>query len=173
MSKYISMKIVRKSAIISKDKKYRYQLMRHWDKSNWCRLVFLMVNPSTADYKNDDPTIKSCCRIANYHGYGGILVINLFAWRSRHVEDLYKVPDPVGPENDFWINRTIETTDRVLCAWGGNAPVEREGRVMTNIGKIPRDIEWLCLGENKNGTPKHPLFCKAPSKLLPYDPIPF
>ena len=163
------MKIIRKSAVISKDKLYRYQLLRHWDRSNWKRVVFLMLNPSTADYKLDDPTIKSCCAIANNNGYGGILVVNLFAFRATKPRNLFKAEDPVGLDNNKWIVETCKMSDKIICGWGNKAPPHRVNKV---LGLINYE-DLYCIQENSSGSPKHPLYCKRDSIFKPWDDIPF
>lgn len=87
-----------KSAIISECGKYRYSLSRIWDE-NKANVLFIMLNPSTADGDVDDPTIRRCIGFAKSWGYGGIYVGNLFAYRATDPKELLKVENPIGFEN--------------------------------------------------------------------------
>lgn len=87
-----------KTAIISEDEKYRYQLSRCWDETK-PRILFIMLNPSTADANIDDPTIRRVISFAKSWGYGGVYVGNLFAFRSTDPKGLKQIADPVGENN--------------------------------------------------------------------------
>ena len=87
------------AAAFSPDRRYRYTLRRQWDDAlPYC--LFVMLNPSTADATQDDPTIRRCIGFTKAWGFGGLLVGNLFALRSTDPAALYHADDPVGPEND-------------------------------------------------------------------------
>lgn len=83
-----------RDAIISKDYKYRYILSRIWD-IQLPQIVFIGLNPSTADALIDDPTQRRLIRFAQDWGYGGQTTVNLFALRSPYPEDLRKSEDPI------------------------------------------------------------------------------
>ena len=65
-------------AELSDCKRYRYVLYRTWDK-NKREVMFIGLNPSTADEINDDITIRRCISYTKQWGYGGIIMSNLFA----------------------------------------------------------------------------------------------
>lgn len=155
------------SADLSKCRTYRYSLTRRWDISKPL-MVVIGLNPSTADEKTDDPTIRRCMGYAKDWGHGGIAMINLYAFRATKPEDLWKAEDPVGPLNDRKIRSVINPwmTDqhgmvngKVLCAWGGNA---KPGRVLefAKICDSFPSMNLMCLGTTKSGQPKHPLYLK-------------
>ncbi len=87
---------------------YRYALWREWDASA-PRLGFVLLNPSTADAENDDPTLRRCMGFARAWGYGSLQIVNLFAYRATVPDALRWVADAVGPENDRHICETIRT----------------------------------------------------------------
>lgn len=150
------------SAVISDCAKYRYWLER--DKGS-NPLVFVMLNPSTADAELDDPTIRRCRRFAADNGYTGIVVVNLYAYRATKPKDLFLADNPIGQENDNYISTAALIND-VCCAWGANADKDRAAEVVRIIraaGGIPR-----CLGVTKDGSPRHPLYVKADQKLINY-----
>ena len=150
-----------KSAVI--DGVYRYSLIRQWDE--FVRVVFVMLNPSTADAKKDDPTIRRCILFAQKWGYGGIEVVNLFAYRTTNPKELERVPDPIGRDNDFYIRQAVNRCGLVVAAWGAN-PIAIH-RAMPVVGLIKTEAGELlrCLGKTKSGAPRHPLYVPAEQKL--------
>jgi hypothetical protein len=83
-------------------RRYRYRLIHDWTGSPE-RVAFIMLNPSTADERTLDPTIRRCIGFAKAWGFGGIDVVNLFAWRTTDPAALARVADPIGPRNDGMI----------------------------------------------------------------------
>lgn len=107
----------RRGALISDDGVYRYRLHRTWDSAK-PTVAFLMLNPSTADATEDDPTIRRCIGFAKEWGYGTLIVGNLFALRSTDPERLTEHPEPVGPENDAHLMSICGAADQTIAAWG-------------------------------------------------------
>ncbi len=143
-----------RSAVISDDERYRYLLTRTWDEAKPV-ILFVMLNPSTADAYEDDPTIRRCVSFAKRDGYGGLEVTNLYAYRSTKPEELWRVFDPVGPENDYHIMRATERCAQRVAAWGANAKSARSRIVRKML------IDPCVLGLTKKGFPKHPLYISA------------
>jgi hypothetical protein len=138
---------------------YRYWLRRTWD-GILPVMVWIMLNPSTADDQIDDPTIQACMDFARRNGYGGILVINLFAFRSPHPKVMKEAEDPIGPNNDNFILDVVSTTAReggcVIAAWGtGGSHLDRDLAVVALLEA--HGVEVMCFGKTKDGHPKHPL----------------
>ncbi len=130
-----------------------------------------MLNPSTADASIDDPTIRRCKGFAKDWGYGALTVINLYAFRATDPKELWKASDPVGHNNDKWIeyicaNYPGEIT--FVCAWGANAKPDRVKQFVDLVAKHPK-VKLMCLGTTKAGAPKHPLYIKADQPLEPWD----
>src|ERR1700731_2978902 len=109
--------LLERDAVISDCGRSRYLLRRTWDHDK-PRALFVMLNPSTADAEVDDPTIRSCMRLAKQMGHGSFEVVNLFAWRATDPRELHTASDPVGPENDRVIEAAVNRCDIVICAWG-------------------------------------------------------
>ena len=157
-------------AYISDDEKYRYSLTRivaPLTGEGTC--TFVMLNPSTADGEQDDPTIRRCIGFARAWGFERLKVVNLYAYRATDPRDLWAVdPYPpyvtqIGPENDCTISKVIGGSDLVVCAWGaGSRSPSREGQVLDLIG-APH-----CLGLTKYGAPRHPLYVKADALPQPF-----
>lgn len=143
------------NAIFSPCSTYRYSLTRLWDGDREL-VMFVGLNPSTADAALDDPTIRRCVRFAKDWGFGGILMLNVFAYRSTEPNKLRAIEDPVGPMNDKTFAFFRMKPRLIVAAWGNNCPPEREREVLDLIGR-----PVYALGHTKFGHPKHPLYLRA------------
>jgi len=139
------------TALISEDKLYRYQLLRVWDET-LPRVLFVMLNPSTADATKDDPTIRRVISFAKSWGYGGVYVGNLFAFRSTDPKALKYVTDPTGEDNIQHIQDMVGLVDKIIYAWGNN---QKEPKWLSELVPTP-----YCIDISKKGVPKHPLYLK-------------
>lgn len=165
-----------RSAVISECGLYRYELRRVWDEQKpLC--AWIMLNPSTADAEQDDPTIRKCIGFAQRWGCGGILIGNLFAFRATKPRDLWKADDPRGPNNEFHLERIIESTPALILAWGGmpnRSAFQRAARalyphqVMTRV--LPGGSRPVCFGRTQGQyqQPRHPLMLAYTTALVPY-----
>ena len=116
--------------------------------------MLIGLNPSTADASRNDPTIRRCMGFARDWGFGGVWVLNLFAFRATYPDDLKAAADPVGPRNDEWIRRVAGKVDRVVAVWGNDGGfMERSTRVRGMLGDR---LEVIRL--NAGGEPAHPLY---------------
>jgi len=160
---------VEKGAILSACSQYRYQLWRKWDPAK-PNVVFIMLNPSTADADNDDPTIRRCIGFAKDWRYGSLTVVNLFAFRATRPEDLLKAEDPIGQENLEWIARATEKASTIVCAWGNGKLINRLLRTRSTYQPLRHINSPLCYLElSQDGTPKHPLYLIRTLKPKPYE----
>ena len=151
--------MVRTSAKLSQCCAYRYTLIRTWDESGPA-VMFIGLNPSIADAKIDDPTVRRCVGFARSWGFGKLILTNLFALRSTDPTVLENVPDPVGPDNDHWIAKSSLLADLTVVAWGIHGGLhDRDQEVLTRLQ------EPYCLGKTKSGAPRHPLYLPADSTL--------
>lgn len=153
------------TAIISPCEKYRYVLTREIPQLvRWVKpCLFIMLNPSTADHRYDDPTIKKCLYFAERELCTSLTVVNLFAYRSTNPDDLLKVTKPVGDENVKYLNQQIDKHELglIIAAWGNHKMAQRAE--LLPVGDTTPNM-W-CLGKNKNGSPKHPLYLPHVTKL--------
>jgi hypothetical protein len=137
-------------------RRYRYLLWRQWDETA-PPATFVMLNPSTADEVDNDPTVERCQRRALQMGYGGLRVANIFALRSTDPAALYTDADPVGPDNDQAILEAAQGAGIVICAWGTHGNLLQRGAAVTDLltraGARPHYLQ-----RNQDGTPKHPLY---------------
>lgn len=153
-------------AVISDCGNYRYLLRRTWDHDK-PRALFIMLNPSTADAKIDDPTIRSCVRLLKALQYGSMEVVNIFGWRATNPDELSIQIDPIGPMNERIVAAAIGRCDTVICAWGANAMAERKTYWLVGLIRSYRPAAY-CLGTTKHGSPKHPLYLKTGTPLIAY-----
>lgn len=153
-------------AVISDCEKYRYLLRRTWDHAK-PRLLYVMLNPSTADARKDDATIRSCVRLAAELGYGSIEVVNVFAWRATKPDELLTAGDPCGPRNEDIVEAAIGRCDVVVCAWGAWPPAREASTYIRNAIRSRRPAAY-CFGKTKAGAPKHPLYIKSGTPLETY-----
>jgi hypothetical protein len=157
-------------AVFDKARLYRYRLTRTW--GDGPTLVVVMLNPSTADAFRNDPTITRVIDFAKREGYGGIVVVNLFAWRATKPAELRRPGiAPVGVFNDAFILQECTQPDRaVLAAWGANGTLNgRAAAVVAALGQAGKPL--VCLGLTKDGHPSHPLYLLADAPLIPYAPL--
>lgn len=155
------------AAVISDDGLHRYLLTRELGGASTC--TWIMLNPSTADADVDDPTIRRCIAFTKAWGYGRLEVVNLFAYRATDPRELGEAAtagiNAAGPYNEEHIVGSASAADRVMVAWGGNAPVTRVARVRYLLGHDARRalyIKTYSLGLTKGRRqPRHPLYVKG------------
>jgi hypothetical protein len=158
-------KVSEKGAIFSENKLFRYVLWRKTGNDSIKTIVFIMLNPSTADENTDDPTIRRCINFARQWGFGTLRVLNLYAFRATDPKDMLRAEDPVGPENLVWLRKESYGADRVICAWGVNAArSEYYDQIITSL----RSRFLYCLGKTKDGHPRHPLYVKGDTEPIPF-----
>ena len=139
------------SAVLSDCGKYRYKLTRVWD-PNRPVLRWIMLNPSTADHTDDDPTIRKVVGFSERNGFGSIEVFNLFAYRATDPSELRKVADPIGPENHFYLSQIARP---LVLAWGNHGAYRRQGKEVLRLLNFPFAFY---LGTTQSGQPRHPLY---------------
>ena len=143
---------------------YRYTLWREWDTGS-SKVGFVMLNPSRADAVVDDPTIRRCIGFAKTWGFGGLEVVNLFAYRTAHPRDLRTVSEPIGADNDAYLRSLPQRVDRIILAWGnGGTWLNRDRAALQMVS--PRPV--YCFGVTQVGQPKHPLYIPASAAVIPF-----
>lgn len=155
-----------KGAVISDCGNYRYSLSRVWD-VQLPMLLFIMLNPSTADDKEDDRTISRCIDFAKSWGYGGFYVGNLFAYRTKEPKILkgyFKAGgDIIGPENMQHIKAMSIECRAVVFAWGTSGSLNNQDTKIVSM--FPNA---MCIKRTKKGFPIHPLYQDGSLKLIPF-----
>lgn len=163
--------IIQQRAVLSDCGLYRYWLSREVSPASPFKpIIFIMLNPSTANADNDDPTIRRCINYTKYWGGSHLVVVNLFAYRSTQPCNLWHedTVDPVGALNDQAIsiasNYAYTHSGIIVAAWGDHgALMSRNKQVLRVIAKY----NPMCLKINKTGNPAHPLYQSKKAKLIP------
>lgn len=148
-----------RKASFSRCGQYRYQLSRHWDETR-PTVCFVGLNPSTADAKKDDPTIRRCIGFAQSWGFGSLRIVNLFAYRTPYPNALKVAENPIGERNRFYLRKAMQETDLQVAIWGNDGQF---------LGQAERARKLFCelhaIRVNKSGEPAHPLY--LPKHLHP------
>ena len=152
-----------KAALLSQCQTYRYELRRVWDSSSPL-VLFVGLNPSTADAEVEDRTSRVCIGYAQRWGFGGLLLGNLFAFRSTEQSGLFAAADPVGPDNDVALERLQNEASLVVCAWSGSGAYLGRDQIVLRRLREPH-----CLVKLKSGHPGHPLYKKRSLQPVPYE----
>lgn len=163
---------------------YRYWLSRHWEPS--CEsVVWVLLNPSIADGEREDPTLSRVINFSKAWGYGGLVVVNLFAYVATDPLDLL-LPgrEIVGPRTDDYLHNELARGHATILAWGargGHYPARvdevlelvragDESRVrLRDQMRRGKSGGVQCLGTTAAGHPKHPLYLKAATHLRPFE----
>ncbi len=158
-------------------KAYRYWLERDLGEGSGT-LAFVMLNPSTADETEDDPTIRRCIGFAKRESARRLVVANLFAWRATKPAGLLRAlvdaDDPKGLRRS-WLRALSIPNARTVVAWGVGGGIrsvvrmidDRAGRFAGTAHQLDRPL--YCLGKTKSGYPRHPLYLRADTKLEPFE----
>ncbi|NEK42829.1 DUF1643 domain-containing protein [Rhizobium leguminosarum] len=149
------------SAVLSGEPEplYRPELRRIWD-NTLPILVVCMLNPSRADHRKNDPTVLALIHFAKLWGYGGILIVNLFDFRSSSPKEMMAHVSPISAENTGYIDGAFilarHTNKPVLAAWGTDGKhMDRDAWFTARARHHLVDL--VCLGLTKDGYPKHPM----------------
>ena len=154
-------------AVLDPSRTYRYLLEWRWGAA--APMVFVMLNPSTADAMRNDPTIRRCAGFARRERCGGLVVANLFALRATRRAALARHPDPVGPDNDHALCAAVARGAPVIAAWGTLGTLHGRDRAVT---ALLAPLRLHCLGLTSMGHPRHPLYTPAAAPLGLYEPPP-
>lgn len=153
-------------AVYSPCESYRYLLTREWAPERG-RVLFIMLNPSTATEVQNDPTVERCERRARALGFGAFRVCNIFAFRATDPRVMRAAADPVGPANDTAILDSLPWADKVICAWGTHGAHQGRGpQVEAILRKSGTALHHL--GLSKDGHPKHPLYIGYAVRPVPW-----
>lgn len=157
-------------AVFSPDRGYRYTLWRDLDvtPTQPGYVMFIGLNPSTADERTDDPTMSRVKGFARSWGYRHVVMMNLFAFRATKPANLKRAADPVGLYNDQWLVRCAEQTALVVCAWGNHGVYQRRDKIVVDL-LMRHEIRLHVLDITKTGMPAHPLFLPAKFQPIPWN----
>lgn len=145
-------KFIDSGAELDDSRQYRYALWRVWDNTK-PKVIFIGLNPSTADETTNDRTLKKCIHFAASWGFGGVYMANLFAYRATEPEDMKMAVEPIGKDNDYWLHELTQRCELTVAAWGNHGCfLNRSDEVKSRLTNL------VCLKKNKSGEPAHPLY---------------
>ena len=166
---------------MSKCRRYRYHLTRGGWLGGSGTVAFVMLNPSTANAEEDDPTIRRCIRFAKDWGYAQLSVVNLYAYRATNPKELKALGrEAIGETcertgygplysnvNDNWLRTTAMQADQIVVAWGASeGPVSGRAKDSAEVLMTHRGPFLKALGTTKAGHPRHPLYVRADADLV-------
>lgn len=155
------------TAVFSDDGRYRYALTRRW--GDGAAMVWIMLNPSTADADENDPTIKRCIGFAQRWGYDALTVVNVFAFCTSSPAVLLRASeegvDIVGPANDAAIRELTEGAPLIVAAWGEKGAYLGRDRAVV---QLLEGRALMALALTGNGSPGHPLYLLRTSTPQPF-----
>jgi hypothetical protein len=169
--------IARRDAILSPCGLYRYTLEREFGNyedgtpyDGAGSIMFVMLNPSTADAANDDPTIRRCLGFAHRFNFRELLVANVYSLRATNPQDLWKTTANLrGPEHEYYFAGLAFRAHRVVMAFGNHA-ASPDRRVAEKLLTANFHGDPCCLKRNKDGSPGHPLYLPSDSQFMRYGP---
>lgn len=144
---------------------HRYLLWRIWDRRRGV-VLFIALNPSTADAKLDDPTVRRMMRFARDWGYGGIEVVNMFAFRATQPADLKRAVDPVGRNNNQVLLHRAHAAKLVVACWGRHGAWRGRDH---EVRRLLKGIPVHHLGMTNGGHPRHPLYLRTDTQPQPWE----
>lgn len=153
-------------AVFDRSRLHRFALGRRWlmfDSRKWC--MWLLMNPSTADDVQLDPTLRRCAGYSRAWGYGGMLVANVCSWRCPVPEALARTEAWLLHEiNQDAIRTLAEEADIIVCGWGSCRHV-KPCRLPSLSGF---ESKIYALQVNRDGNPTHPLYLRRDLHPAPY-----
>ena len=155
--------------IFSKDRKYRYVLRHTWmdifDQKEKA-IVWIALNPSTADENKLDPTLTRIKNFSISFGYNTFYMLNIFAFRATDPKVMLNEKFPIGEQNDFWIKQICKKTDKIVCCWGN---IGKHLNRSTTIKEMLKNFPLYYLQISKENQPKHPLYLSSKCKLIRFN----
>lgn len=151
-------------ARFSDDRRHRFVLRRTWGTGR--AVMFVMLNPSIADERRLDPTVRRCVGYAKRWGFETLWVGNLYSLVSSYPEDVPRDSAPVHPETDGELVSMARQCDRVVVAWGTQPFLAERAHNVTKL--LARERDLYCLGRTKDGWPRHPLYRSYEANLEIY-----
>jgi hypothetical protein len=149
-------------ALFSDQRDYRYALWRIWD-NTLPKVMFIGLNPSTANENENDPTIRRVVSFARSWGYGGVFMMNLFPFVTPYPDVLQLHSVLESDKNEVGLNSFSKKAERIVFAWGNFKEAQEMAKKV--IEMFP---DAYCLGVNKNRSPKHPLYIAGSTRPVKY-----
>ena len=128
-----------------------------------------MLNPSTADAEQDDPTIRRCIGFARSWGYNVMTVRNIFPFRATNPKALRSAENPRGGHRGVVELTTALSADLTVVAWGAGVPFSADKDALLLFAATFPAKPLHCLGTTKAGHPRHPLYVAASAQPVAFE----
>ena len=152
-------------AVMDSERRHRFLLWRFWDGKP--RMLFIGLNPSTANELEDDPTVRRLCGFAQEWGYGGLYACNLYSQVTPYPKELLPETRNHGA-NTPAILMAVKLVVLTVCGWGDGIKSVPEGdsrvRAVYDMLEAP-----MCWGLTASGNPKHPLYLPGDTELEEFE----
>jgi hypothetical protein len=126
------------------------------------------MNPSTADESVDDPTVRKEVYLSHKWGYGKYIKTNLTPYRATNPKNIdHTLVNMFAYENLTTILNLATQAQCVVACWGNNQSLKEWADQTLRALRIAK-VSLYCLGKNKNGSPKHPLYLSNQVQLQPF-----
>lgn len=167
----------RNACVFSACEQYRYALIHSWGVVDDCfvqveprpdekRIMWIGLNPSTADQNQLDPTLRRIRWFSHQFGFRSFVMTNLFAYRATKPRAMLRHANPIGTDNDAMLTEAAKSAGMIIACWGTHgAHLARDVSVRKLI-----NAPLFCLGINEGGTPRHPLYVPGIQKPIPFAP---
>jgi hypothetical protein len=155
---------VENECLFSPDRRHRYRLIHRWNPGPQEKLIlWIGLNPSTADEARLDPTLTRIAAFSRREGFDGFWMANLFALRTPHPKIMMASPDPIGSATDAELLIAAARCARIVAAWGVGGEFSERGAAVARlfVGK-----KLWCLGSTLTGHPRHPLYVAGKQPLV-------
>jgi hypothetical protein len=128
-------------------------------------LIALGLNPSEADEKTPDPTIRKVIGFAERNGFDSFIMLNLYPQRTPYPKKLHtNIVDELAEENMKQIDLILSNISNpvILACWGDTIGIRRYFKqCIKQIHDVAKDknAQWLKIGDpTRSGHPRHPLY---------------
>lgn len=152
----------------SSDRRHRYSLVHRWNPLFSENLIlWIGLNPSTADENQLDPTLTRIRSFSQREGFDGFWMANIFGLRTPYPKEMMAAKDPVGPGNDDSLQLAAMRCSRIVAAWGACGEYQDRADAVARL--FPGKELW-CLGTTQAGHPRHPLYVNGKQPLVKWTP---
>ena len=152
----------------SPDRLHRYSLVHRWNPLFSDRLIlWIGLNPSTADEQQLDPTLTRIRSFSQREGFDGFWMANLFGLRTPYPKEMMAHADPVGAGNDASLLEAAARCDRIVAAWGAGGAFQTRAHA---VARLLAGHKLWCLGLTQDGHPRHPLYVNGKATLVRWSP---
>lgn len=156
---------IESTAVMADNNLYRYRLTRIWDKDKEVVGV-IMLNPSKATSLKTDNTIMNLINYLIEKDYGGVDIVNMYAYMCRDPKNLKFRDQSYESLNDDYIAQVAYKRNIFIIAWRHKENIRRKREIETLL--LPYTSKLRCFEDSNGKSPRHPLHISDKWKVIPY-----